>query len=254
MSAVEEQRKSDYLESVNGVLKSLKHDPLLQTFSKLFYERVPTQELLLVPAEISAQVAAQFYEFVANKTSLQPKLRVFNPTLEVHGWESDRTIIEIANTDGPFLVDSVVLALNSLGISAQLIIHPVMFVSRDEQGAVVDIRREAVEGYLAESLMHVEVDFQRHTSQLDRIEKTIRESLEQLQFAVSDWKAMVQKTREIASELSDSHQHMSKEQVQELSDFLNWMADDHFTFLGYREYVVEDQGSDRVLQIGRAHV
>lgn len=248
MSAVEEQRKSDYLESVNGVLKSLKHDPLLQTFSKLFYERVPTQELLLVPAEISAQVVAQFYEFVANKTSLQPKLRVFNPTLEVHGWESDRTIIEIANTDGPFLVDSVVLALNSLGISAQLIIHPVMFVSRDEQGAVVDIRREAVEGYLAESLMHVEVDFQRHTSQLDRIEKTIRESLEQLQFAVSDWKAMVQKTREIASELSDSHQHMSKEQVQELSDFLNWMADDHFTFLGYREYVVEDQGSDRVLR------
>ena len=248
MSAVDEQRKSHYLDSVYQALKSQESAPHIEAFVGMFYERVPTSELLMVPVEESAQIALDFFHFVSQKKSAEPKLRVFNPTKETHGWSSDQTIIEIANSDGPFLVDSVVLALNSMGISAQLIIHPVMFVARDSQGDLLDLKSDPQDGFSAESLMHVEIAYQRQASQLDRIQRSIQSSLEQLHYAVRDWQPMVQKTREIAHELNHTHQHRSPEQVKELSAFLNWMADDHFTFLGYREYLVEDQEDDRVLR------
>ncbi len=248
MSAVEEQRKSDYIESVKADLAALGDSQIVQSFAHYLYERVPTAELVAVSSENRAQLARHFYEFVSQKSHAESKLRVFNPSPDSSGWVSNRTVIEIANSDGPFLVDSVVLALNSLGISAQLIIHPVMFVSRDETGKLKAIKAEGAPGFLPESLMHIEVDYQRVQSQLDKIEKTIRASLEQLHFAVRDWQPMVAKAREIASELSRTHSDMAPEQVSELAAFLNWLADDHFTFLGYREYLVEDQGKDRVLR------
>src|ERR1700733_2914690 len=51
------------------------------------------------------------------------RLRVYNPILEQHGWHSDHTVIEIVNDDMPFLVDSVSMAVNRLGIPLLLAVH-----------------------------------------------------------------------------------------------------------------------------------
>ena len=37
--------------------------------------------------------------------------------------------------------------------------------------------------------------------------------------------------------------------VQEASAFMRWLADDNFTFLGYREYEVTDADGDRKTRI-----
>ncbi len=248
MSAAEEQRKADYLQTVEQALLDQGGSRGLIKFSRVLYQRVPTAELVGQSAERRAQIAESFFKFAQDKSPNEPKLRVFNPSDEVHGWSSHHTIIEIVNSDGPFLVDSVVLALNAMGIGAQLIIHPVMFVERDPAGRLCALAGDDTGHANAESLMHVEVDYQRQASQLDRIEKAIRAGLDELHYAVRDWKPMVAAARTIASELSETHADMSPEQVEELSAFLNWLADDHFTFLGYREYVIEDQGKDRVLR------
>lgn len=248
MSAAEEQRKADYIDSVEQVLVEANASRALVEFSRMLYARVPTAELVGVSHEIRARTAQSFFAFAEEKTSTEPKLRVFNPTEADHGWSSHHTIIEIVNSDGPFLVDSVVLALSAVGVSAQLIIHPVMFVERDRQGRLSAVTGEAGTQAKPESLMHIAVDYQRQSSQLDRIEKAIRAGLDELHYAVRDWKPMVAAARKIASDLKATHADMSPDQVDELSAFLNWLADDHFTFLGYREYVVEDQGKDRVLR------
>ncbi len=248
MSAAEEQRKADYIHSVEQVLLDADASQPLIEFSRLLYARVPTAELVDVSHETRAKMAQSFFAFAEEKPSTEPKLRVFNPSEDSHGWSSRHTIIEIVNSDGPFLVDSVVLALSASGVSAQLIIHPVMFVERDRQGRVIAVMREASEKAKPESLMHIAVDYQRQSSQLDRIERAIRAGLDELHYAVRDWKPMLAAARKIASELQQTHADMSPDQVDELSAFLNWLADDHFTFLGYREYVVEDQGKDRVLK------
>jgi len=248
MSAAEEQRKADYIELIQEASKALGLPSIAQSFAAMLYERVPTAELVSVDPVVRAHMAAHLFEFFQEKKSNQPKLRIFNPTEKANGWSGDHTVIEIINTDGPFLVDSVVLALNALGISAQLIIHPVMLVKRNSEGLLESIDRDGKDGFVAESIMHVEIDHQRQSARLERIEKAIRSGLTELQYAVRDWQPMVAQARAIANDLAGTHSDMSPEQVSELSAFLNWLADDHFTFLGYREYVIEDQGKDRVLR------
>lgn len=248
MSAAEEQRKADYIKAVQQACADLGMTSDGQLFSFMLFERVPTSELISTQATIRAKMAADLFEFLAQRQPGEPKLRIFNPCLQKNGYSSDHSVIEIINSDGPFLVDSLVLALNELGIGAQLIIHPVMFVRRDSQGRLQQLQREPGSGFQAESIMHVEIDHQRQTSHLDRIYKTIRAGLAELYYAVRDWQPMVLQARKIALELSKTHSDMSPEQVEELSAFLTWLADDHFTFLGYREYVVEDRGGDRVLR------
>ena len=57
-----------------------------------------------------------------------PKLRVYNPRLDEHGWQSTHTVIEIVNDDMPFLVDSVTMEVNRQGLTLHLIVHPVLTV------------------------------------------------------------------------------------------------------------------------------
>ncbi len=52
-----------------------------------------------------------------------PFIRAFNPAISKHGWQSTHTIVEIIVTDMPFLVDSVRMALNRMGITAHLLLH-----------------------------------------------------------------------------------------------------------------------------------
>ena len=56
----------------------------------------------------------------------QPKVRVYNPQIEQHGWQSTHTIVEIVTDDMPFLVDSVRMVLNRRGYTSHLIVHPVL--------------------------------------------------------------------------------------------------------------------------------
>jgi glutamate dehydrogenase len=73
-------------------------------------------------------------------------LRVYNPNLEQHGWHSDHTVVEIVNDDMPFLVDSVTMAVNRLGLAMHSAIHPVFRVSRDASGAITRIALGHVDG------------------------------------------------------------------------------------------------------------
>ena len=50
---------------------------------------------------------SRIWRFARERAAGEPSVRVYNPTLEEHGWESPHTVVEIVNDDMPFLVDSV---------------------------------------------------------------------------------------------------------------------------------------------------
>src|SRR5204863_297986 len=62
-----------------------------------------------------------------------PKVRVYNPQFDEHGWGSTHTAVEIVTDDMPFLIDSVTMELNRRGYGVHLIIHPVIRVLRDSE-------------------------------------------------------------------------------------------------------------------------
>ena len=60
----------------------------------------------------------------AGATPGEPRVRVLNPTLAEHGWQSTHTVVEIVNDDMPFLVDSVTMEVNRHGLALHLDLPP----------------------------------------------------------------------------------------------------------------------------------
>ncbi|MFU8832917.1 MAG: hypothetical protein ACNA7J_12305, partial [Wenzhouxiangella sp.] len=134
MNSSEEQRKSNYLESIESRIREDGGNDKAVDFARQLLQRIPSPELQSADVSEHAALARDFFEFVQQRRRHEVKIRTVNPERERDGWESSHTILEIINDDMPFLVDSVVLVLSELGLSAHLIIHPVMRVRRDEGG------------------------------------------------------------------------------------------------------------------------
>ncbi len=83
--------------------------------------------------------ALGLWRFARARSAGEPRVRVYNPTLEEHGWQSTHTVVEIVNDDMPFLVDSVSMALNRRRLAIHLILHPVIAIRRNDEGEVVEV-------------------------------------------------------------------------------------------------------------------
>jgi glutamate dehydrogenase len=247
MSACEEALKRERLEAVAGEIASQGGGQAEARFAREFLARVPIEELETASLPALAAIARGMREFAVQRVAGTPVIRVYNPDSERNGWSSPHSVVEIINDDMPFLVDSVVLALSRLGVAAQLIIHPVLKVRRDQGGHWLDLDSpdSDIDG---ESLMHVQIDRQAYPEKLSEIEQAVLEGLADARRAVNDWPAMCERSRAIAEEFRAGHQQLGEDFAQEAGDFFTWLADDHYTFLGYREYRIEDQDGERVLR------
>ena len=67
-------------------------------------------------------------------------LRVYNPTLDDDGWYSTHTVVQLVIEDMPFLIDSMRMELNRLGITThQMIFLGGMQVIRDAGGRITEL-------------------------------------------------------------------------------------------------------------------
>ena len=106
-----------------------------EAFVRLFYKDVPPDDVAGRSIDSLYGAALTLYKFAQKRPSADAaKIRVYNPDLEEHGWKSDHTVIEMINTDMPFLVDSVTSALHDLDLTVHLVIHPIMRIKRDGKG------------------------------------------------------------------------------------------------------------------------
>ena len=218
-------------------------------FVEGLYANTPPADLATYSAETLYGIAVGFWKFSKTRLPGEPGVRVFNPRIEEHGWKSNHTVIEIINDDMPFLVDSVTAELNYLGLTVHLVIHPIFASERDKSGALTTLALEAKGAALRESFMHIEVDEQTDPARLEQVEAGVRRVLDDVRAAVYDWPLMQQTMKDILGSLSESSADLPKTEVDEAHTFLEWLLDDNFTFLGYREYEHKGSGVRQTLRI-----
>lgn len=214
-----------------------------EAFVRLFYKDVPPDDMAGRSVDSLYGAALTLYKFAQKRPSANAaKIRVYNPDLEEHGWKSDHTVIEMINTDMPFLVDSVTSALNEFDLTVHLVIHPIMRIARDDRGELQSV--EAVENSDAsrESVMHLEIDEQTDEAVLRKISDRLEDVLTDVSLSVEDWQAMLSKVAEVLDGIRTAPTGISAEDQKEAQDFLGWVHNDHFTFLGYREYKFSGTG------------
>jgi glutamate dehydrogenase len=202
-----------------------------------FYEHVPPGDVAGRSLRDLGGAAMSLLRFVGRRRPGQAKIRVYNPEPDVDGWGSPHTIVEIANDDMPFLVDSVTAAINAGDRIVQLVIHPIVTVDRDAGGRLRDVRTDGGEAGIRESWMQIEITREPDPAGLARLTEDLSRVLADVRAAVTDWPAMRQTLRAVLDELSrPPAPPVPAAELAEDRDFLEWLDDDNFTFLGYREY------------------
>src|SRR5437899_553922 len=128
----------------------------LQAFIPRYYGQVDPEDLLeRQPADLYG-AALSHWNFARKRESGHVRVRVFNPTIEEHGWQSTHTIIEIVNDDMPFLVDSVAMEINRHGLTLHLVIHPIIGVERGADGSLVRLAADGSKMRRPESVIPLE--------------------------------------------------------------------------------------------------
>ncbi|SEP55533.1 NAD-glutamate dehydrogenase [Streptomyces radiopugnans] len=180
-------------------------------------------------------------------------VRVHTPSVEENGWTCTHSVVEVVTDDMPFLVDSVTNELTRQGRGIHLVVHPQVVVRRDVTGRLLQVldagarpRGEMPDDALTESWIHVEIDRETDRDDLKRITADLRRVLSDVREAVEDWQKMRNAALRIADGLPDEPLagDLPEQEVEEARELLRWLADDHFTFLGYREYELTSEAAD----------
>ncbi len=220
-------------------------------FVRHYYERVPEEVLAERALPDLYGAALAHWRFARQRAPGETLLRVYNPVLEAHGWESTHTVVEIVIEDMPFLVDTVRMEVNRQGLQALEVIHPIYRLERNVRGEMVRVldRGEAREA-LREAVIHLELVRQTDPAMLDALRAGMERVLGDLRQAVEDWQPMQQVLGRLRQELDEAPPPSPPaEELEEARAFLGWLADSHFTFLGYRAYDLQGNGNGAALRI-----
>ncbi|MFD3726030.1 NAD-glutamate dehydrogenase [Streptomyces sp. NPDC058671] len=191
--------------------------------------------------------ALSHYRLAENRPQGTANVRVHTPTVEENGWTSSHSVVEVVTDDMPFLVDSVTNELSRQGRGIHVVIHPQVLVRRDVTGRLIEVLSAQIQGELphdalTESWIHVEIDRETDRADLKQITADLLRVLSDVRETVEDWDKMREAALRIAEGLpaEPTATDLRPTEVEEARELLRWLADDHFTFLGYREYELVD--------------
>ncbi|MER6576123.1 NAD-glutamate dehydrogenase [Nonomuraea sp. NPDC001023] len=215
------------------------------SFLRFYYRHVAPEDLLdRNPVDVYGPAMSQ-RQLAEVRPQGRAVVRAYTPTLEENGWDPGHSVVEVVTDDMPFLVDSVTMELDRQDIGTHLVVHPQMRVRRDMTGRMLGRGQEDVTGQmLVESWIHIEIDRQADPAVLRRVEADLQRVLADVRYAVEDFRKMRALAVQTAEDLSMNPPPLEPAEVEDSLDLLRWLADGHFTFLGYREYRLEhtDQG------------
>ena len=206
-----------------------------------FWRFAPDEELVGFTAEEMYAAAIAHRDLAANRLPGQLQLQISAPHPD-----EPHTVVSIVTDDMPFLVDSVTALLTAHQLEIHLLVHPLIVVRRAPLGALDEIEADvepddAIDGDIVESWIRIEIDPVREAEAREQLHNEVRRVLTDVRDAVEDWTRMRQRAVVIADELaaargSDTKLPVPDKDVTDSIELLKWLAHDHFTFLGYREY------------------
>ena len=229
---LEELTKS-VLERANGAQDGL------EDFARAYMRRTPDEYLDGRDRdEHSAQVVSM-YDFVKIRRDDEISVRVFTPTFEEHGYSTGGTVVELATSDSPFLVDSVGNEIHGRGHDVDWVIHPVMGVERDGEGSLTGVAPARTAAF-RESIQHHEIDAYLSDDEAQELERAVGRVLSSVKQAVQDFEPMQGAVYRMIKLVRDGAASYERDEIDEAVAFLEWLLDDQFVFLGYREYKIEE--------------
>jgi glutamate dehydrogenase len=213
----------------------------LEDFLSRFYEDVAPEDLVGKDPMDVVGPATHMLRLGANRPQGTAVVDVFTPTVAANEWTCGHTVVQVITDDMPFLLDSVVAAITEQGKALHLVAHPIYAVERDVAGALRSVLAGSPDDAPAtatrESWLHLEIDLDSSPATHAALEESLLKVLRDVREAVEDWQRMTSQALALAEELRTSPPaSVPAKYGEEAAEFLQWLGEGNFTFLGYRTY------------------
>ncbi|MEP3277880.1 MAG: NAD-glutamate dehydrogenase [Stappiaceae bacterium] len=208
------------------------------------FSSAAAEDLVEYTSDELAEFAKDCWDSLSDHQIGTHKIRIFNPNLATDGAaHKDVTVVEITNDNMPFLVDSVMGAVQSCGYPMSLVLHPVLHIGRGKKGNVDHYygtsTPEGVRGVRKESLIQLHIERLDSRQEIDQLMDELDLVLKDVRHAVADWQKMRLRLTEATLNFKSSPPPVPVDGLAEGIQFLEWLGNDNFTFLGMRDYVFE---------------
>jgi len=214
-----------------------------------YYERVAGEDLAARAVPDLFGTALAHLRLARRRRPGELNVVVCSPTFDEDGFATPHTVVQVVTDDMPFIPESLETELDRHGLGVHLALHPVFEVVRGADGELLAIREhEGEEAGIRESFHHIEIDRQADPAVLGRLRRDLHRVLGDVRAANEDQAAMRERAIAIAQDLRSEAPIVDPLERAEAAEFLRWLADDHFTFLGYREYELVDGPAEQVLR------
>ena len=199
------------------------------------YRRAPVEALDRIRHDLDAAAdrMVELFAFLDGRPRGELSLRVYTPEA---GGEATGTVVQSNVEDAPFLVSTLTEEVHRHGYEVTELFHPVIGVERDADWHVAAIK-PARHAQVRESLIHVEL-----LQSLD--EDACAELAADLRRVMADAKAATRDFGHMKQRIDDAQRltvqtaaaRYAQDEVEEVVTFLDWLGNDHFVFLGARNY------------------
>ncbi len=204
-------------------------------FVRTYYEQLGDDDLATWTIDELARAALEHWRLGARRSVGDALVRVYTP-------EHGHTAVDVIVDDMPFLVDSLTMALDRRSLGVHLVVHPILEVRRSDSGELLGMAEEtgaegrAVDDTLLESWTHIEIDRETSSDILESVQAELASVLADVRAATGDWQPMLDALTRAEAELHQVSPPCPPDELVEGGALLQWLADDNFTFLGYRMY------------------
>ncbi|ENS5606904.1 NAD-glutamate dehydrogenase [Vibrio mimicus] len=224
----------------------LAQQPLVTQLGQHLFSNISQDDLLERNESDLYGAVLSLWHHINEKKADERSVRVFNPTVSRQGWQSTHTIVEIVLPDSPFLVDSIKMALSRLGLASHLMLNGPAYIERHEDGSVKSINQG--EGQLI-SMFHIEVDRLSSKEEMTQLKDELLDILQDTALVVKDWKPMSSKLEHVIKQLETEQKQIpiEAERLHETIQFLRWLGNHNFTFMGYKEFDLVEKNGDTEL-------
>ena len=241
-------------ELISRVEKSISKD--LTSVVSRYFDLVAPEDLVGTEVRDLEGLIKSHVALGQSRTPGTSKVQALSPNLDTQGWQSHHSVVQVVTDDMPFLVDSVSAEISQQDRSIRVVIHPRFWVKRDQQGELLEILdldvlpgESVPEGAIQESWISVEIDRESESADLKAIETRMLSVLGDVRATVEDWAGMQAKLVEVISEIETAVGVTDRER-REAIEFLNWLTENHFTFVGYSNYDLSKNVLSRVAASG----
>lgn len=215
------------------------------------FQHAVAEDLVVYGPEELGVMAQNSLKLLQKRPSDGHHVHVHNPSIDTKTGLGAVTVIDILNTNMPFLLSSILDDLKEQGLDIRLVLHPILAVERDESGALRTFAtkhgQEQTSGN-SESLISIHIGRIETVGEHRIIADRISQVLDDVQLVVSDWKPMLDQLQSIIVDYKSSPPPIPVDEIAEAVQFMHWLADNNFTIMGMRAYKYVGDEQDGVLE------